>query len=199
MACLDTFSHVVECVFLLQQDNVICQALLDLCGESGNQCTICALPTVPLDTLTVTYSGYLLHNPSLMHTRIGIHSSETCMTIATTKLPGLTITSLISPHLTLTAIAFIYLIIMIGHPQCSHYDTALMLLHVIECSNDGEESGVLNSPEHLSLEPHYIHDEMSDASAEMMDMAVDSKIMIFSPTEKALAMSLETPWHQHKP
>jgi hypothetical protein len=74
-----------------------------------------------------------------------------------------------------------------------------MLLHVIECSNDGEESGVLNSPEHLSLEPHYIHDEMSDASAEMMDMAVDSKIMIFSPTEKALAMSLETPWHQHKP
>jgi hypothetical protein len=32
----------------------------------------------------------------------------------------------------LTAIAFWYLIIMIGCPQCSHYDTALMLLHVIE-------------------------------------------------------------------
>jgi hypothetical protein len=83
---------------------------------------------------------------------------------------------------------------------------------------DGEESGALTSPEPLSQEPHYIHDEMSDASAnsdlthihghgcvlendvsittdteeligeatEMMDMAADSNIMIFSFTEKAL-------------
>jgi hypothetical protein len=69
-----------------------------------------------------------------------------------------------------------------------------MLLHVTEslwlvspkCSDDGEESGALTGLEHLSLEPHYIHDETSDVSAEMMDMAVDSKIIIFSTTEKAL-------------
>jgi hypothetical protein len=55
MAHLDVFSHVVECIFLLQQDNVICQALLDLWGDSGNLCTIYALLTVPIDTLTITY------------------------------------------------------------------------------------------------------------------------------------------------
>jgi hypothetical protein len=55
-ADLDAFSHVVECIFLLQQDNVICQALLDSWGESSNPCTIYALPMVPLDTLTITYS-----------------------------------------------------------------------------------------------------------------------------------------------
>jgi hypothetical protein len=47
----------VKCVFLLQQDNVICQALLDLWGDYGNPCTIYALLMVPLDTLTVTYGG----------------------------------------------------------------------------------------------------------------------------------------------
>jgi hypothetical protein len=53
---LDAFSHVVEHIFLLQQDNVICQALLDSWGESGNLCTIYALLTaVPHDTLTITY------------------------------------------------------------------------------------------------------------------------------------------------
>jgi hypothetical protein len=57
MACLDAFSHVVECIFLLQQDNVICQAILDSWGKSGNPCTTFALLMVPLDTLTVTYSG----------------------------------------------------------------------------------------------------------------------------------------------
>jgi hypothetical protein len=55
MAHLDVFSHVVECTFLLQQDNVICQALLDLWGDYGNLCTIYALLTVPIDTLTITY------------------------------------------------------------------------------------------------------------------------------------------------
>jgi hypothetical protein len=54
------------------------------------------------------------------------------MNVATAKLPGLIITSLISPHPTLTAIAFQYLIIMIGHPQCSLHATALMLLHIIK-------------------------------------------------------------------
>jgi hypothetical protein len=52
---LDVVSHVVECMFLLQQDNVICQALLDWWGEPANPCTIYALLMVPLDTLTVTY------------------------------------------------------------------------------------------------------------------------------------------------
>jgi hypothetical protein len=111
---------------------------------------------------------------------------------------------------------------MIGCPQCSLYTTALMLLHVYEslcsqkCSNDGEESGALNSPEHFSQESHYIHDKMIDASPctgptniheyvpevdvsiimnseelfeeqdEIMDMTVDSNVMIFSPIEKAL-------------
>jgi hypothetical protein len=37
-AHLDAFSHVlVEHVFLLNDDNVICQALLDLWGDSCNQ------------------------------------------------------------------------------------------------------------------------------------------------------------------
>jgi hypothetical protein len=56
-AHLDAFSHVVECIFLLQQDNVICQALLDLWGEYNNPCTIYKLLMVPLDTLAVTYGG----------------------------------------------------------------------------------------------------------------------------------------------
>jgi hypothetical protein len=45
MACLDAFSHVVECVFLLQQDNVICQALLDFVGRIQLPCTIYAVLT----------------------------------------------------------------------------------------------------------------------------------------------------------
>jgi hypothetical protein len=72
----------------------------------------------------------VMHNPSLMHTRIRLLFSEICMTIAAAKPPGLIITFLISPHFILTAIAFWYLIIMIGYPQCSLYTTALMLLHV---------------------------------------------------------------------
>jgi hypothetical protein len=48
----------LKCVFLLQQDNIICQALLDFLGESSNPCTIYSLLMVPLDTLTVTYHAY---------------------------------------------------------------------------------------------------------------------------------------------
>jgi hypothetical protein len=55
MAHLDAFSNVVECIFLLQQHNVIHQAFLDLWGESDNPCTIYGLLMVPLDILTVTY------------------------------------------------------------------------------------------------------------------------------------------------
>jgi hypothetical protein len=63
MTCLDAFSPVVEHVFLLQQDNIICQALLDLWGESGNLCRIYVLLMVPLDTLTVTYGGTTAAQP----------------------------------------------------------------------------------------------------------------------------------------
>jgi hypothetical protein len=34
----------------------------------------------------------------------------------------------------------------------------------LEHSNDGEESGALIGLEHFSHGPHYIHDEMTDAS-----------------------------------
>jgi hypothetical protein len=50
------------------------------------------------------------------------------MTIATAKPPGLIITSLISSHPTMTAIAFGYLIIMIGYPSAP-----IMTLHL--CSH----------------------------------------------------------------
>jgi hypothetical protein len=39
-AHLDVFSHVVEHIFLLQQGNVIHQALVDSQRESDNPCTI---------------------------------------------------------------------------------------------------------------------------------------------------------------
>jgi hypothetical protein len=52
---LDVFSHVVECILLLQQDNIICQGLIDSWGDSNNLCMIYVLITVPLDTLTITY------------------------------------------------------------------------------------------------------------------------------------------------
>jgi hypothetical protein len=40
-ACLKAFSHVVEGIILLQQDNVICQALFDSAmGSTDNLCII---------------------------------------------------------------------------------------------------------------------------------------------------------------
>jgi hypothetical protein len=68
------------------------------------------------------------------------------------------------------------------------YDPACHQIPLVspKCSDDGEESGALTSPKHLSPEPH---DETSDTSAEMMDMAVDSKLTIFSPTKKTLQAS----------
>jgi hypothetical protein len=55
--CILPCGYVFEHVFLLQQDNVICLALLDSLGESGHPCTIFVLLMIPLDTLTVTYGG----------------------------------------------------------------------------------------------------------------------------------------------
>jgi hypothetical protein len=69
-------------------------------------------------------------DPSLMHRRTGLQSSETCMPFATAKLPGRITTSLILPHPTLMAIACCLHIIMNGHPLCFHYATVLMLMHV---------------------------------------------------------------------
>jgi hypothetical protein len=76
------------------------------------------------------------------------------MTVATATLPGLIITSLISPHPTLTAIAFQYLIIMIGHPQCSHYDTTLMLPHVIKSLWSHQSVPMMGRSLELSLVPN---------------------------------------------
>jgi hypothetical protein len=45
------------------------------------------------------------------------------------------------------------------------------------------------------------HRKLVGEATEMIEdiAAADSKISICSPTEKALATSLETPWHQPKP
>jgi hypothetical protein len=108
----------------------------------------------------------MMCNPSLMYTRIRLLISKTCMTIAAAKLPDLVIVSLIPPHpSTLTAIAFQYCMIMIGHSQQVlplQYHTYAPACHQIplvspKCSNDGEKSGALNSPEPFSQEPHSGH------------------------------------------
>jgi hypothetical protein len=53
-------------------------------------------------------------------------------------------------------------------PLCHHTHAPACHHHPLvspEHSNDGEdESGALNGPEYFSQEPHYIHDEMIDAS-----------------------------------
>jgi hypothetical protein len=171
-ASLDAFSNVDECIFLFQQYNVICQALLDSWGDSGNPCTIYTLLTAPLDTLTIYYSG--TSSASLLSNAYNNQTTQfqDMYDLATAKLPRLIITSLISPHPTLTAIAFQYIIIMIGHPQCSHYDTALMFLHVIVSLWSQQSVPMMGRSLKLSpvpntflrQEPHYIHDETSDTS-----------------------------------
>jgi hypothetical protein len=93
---------------------------------------LCASNCPPLTPLQLPMAQPPMRDRFQMNTRIKLHSSKTCMTIATAKPPVLIITSLMSLHPDLTAIAFQYLIIMIGHPQCSHYNTVFMLLHVIE-------------------------------------------------------------------
>jgi hypothetical protein len=54
--------------------------------------------------------------PSLMHTRVGLPNSGTCMPFARANLPGLITTSLILPHPILMAIACHIHIIMNGCP-----------------------------------------------------------------------------------
>jgi hypothetical protein len=82
---------------------------------------------------------------------------------------------------------------MIGCPQCSHYNTALILLHVIEsslkCSNDGEGSGAPNSPEPFSQKPHYILDEMIDESPgtgpnDVHDHVLEDDMSVIMSTEE---------------
>jgi hypothetical protein len=98
-----------------------------------------------------------------MHTRIGLHSSETYITIVTAKLPALITTFLILPHSILTAIACHLHIIMNGCPcapvmPCTHASACHCLTLVsLEHSDDGEkESRALNGS-------HYTHEEMIDA------------------------------------
>jgi hypothetical protein len=97
--------------------------------------TIYVLLTVPLHSLQITYSrtSDACTTPLKCIQNLDYSvASKTCMTVAAAKLPHPIITTLILPHPILTAITFQYLIIMIGCPQSSHYNTALMLLHVIE-------------------------------------------------------------------
>jgi hypothetical protein len=172
-ACLDAFFQVVECIFLLQQDNVICQALLDLWGESGNPCTIYALLMAPLDTLTVTYGRtYDMQTLSNAYKNQithfwNIYDHCSCQTTWSDD----NIFDLTSSH-------FDSYCFLISHnhdwsppvlPLC--HCTYAPACHQIpqvspKCSNDGEESGALNSPEHFYQEPPYIHDKMIDASAD---------------------------------
>jgi hypothetical protein len=67
------------------------------------------------------------------------------------------------------------------------------------CSNDGEESGALTSPKHLSQEPHYIHDETSDASAANSDLTnidghgcvLENDVSITTDTEELVGEAAE--------
>ncbi len=90
---------------------------------------------VPLDTLTVTYSRTSDAQPLSNAYKNWITQFQDiydhCNSQTTWSDHNIfDLTSSSDP--TLTAIAFQYLIIMIGHPQCSLYATALMLLHVIK-------------------------------------------------------------------
>ncbi len=161
-------------------------------------------------------------NPSLMHTRIGLKSFETFTTIATAWSDH-NIFDLTSSHFDSYCFSISHnhdwLPPLLPLLHCTYAPTCHQIPLVSpKCSNDGEESGALTSPKHLSQEPLYMHKETSDASAnsdlthihghgcvtendvpitmdteelvgeaaEMMDMAADSKIMIFSPTKKAI-------------
>jgi hypothetical protein len=126
----------------------------------------------PLTPLQLPMAEPMMHNPSLMLTRIGLLNSKTCMTIAAAKLPGLMITSLISPHPTLTGCYCFsichnhdWLPPVLPLCHCTYAPACHQIPLVLpKCSDDGEESGALNSPEHFFQEPHYIHDKMIDAS-----------------------------------
>jgi hypothetical protein len=105
-------------------------------------------------------------------------------------------------------------------PLCHH--THAPTCHQIplvspEHSNDGEESGGLTSPKHLSKEPYYIHHETSDAFLDpgcvlegevsiildikelnvevngTIKLAADSNVMIFSPIKKAFLQAWRHP------
>jgi hypothetical protein len=58
-----------------------------------------------------------------------------------------------------------------------------------EHSDDGEKSGALNGPEQFSQEPHYIHDEMIDASPgtgpnNIHDNVLEDGVSIISNTKE---------------
>jgi hypothetical protein len=165
---------VVKCVFLLQQDNVICcQALLDLWGEvpmTHTQYT-CTVLTVPLDTLTVTYGGTYNVQPLSNAYKNWITQFQdmydhcNCQTAWSDH----NIFDLTSSHFDSYCKSLTY-----NHewsPPVTLYATALMLLHVIISlwshpsipMMGSKKSAAFNSPEHLSQEPHYIHDETIDA------------------------------------
>jgi hypothetical protein len=89
-----------------RSNNAIHQALLDLWGESGNPCTICALLMVPLDTLTVTYSGASAAQPLSNACKNQITQFQDMYDHCNSQTAWSDHNTLISPHPTLTAIAF---------------------------------------------------------------------------------------------
>jgi hypothetical protein len=126
------------------------------------------------------------------------------MTIAAAKPPGLITTFLILPQTILTAIAC-HLYIYIYHHEwspplltfCHHtHAPACHCLPLVspEHSDDGkEESGALNGSEHISQEPHYIHDDVSimpnteeEEQNEKENVEARSEIILLSPTEGGL-------------
>jgi hypothetical protein len=160
-ACLDALSHVVEHVFLLEQDNIFCQALLDSWGESSNLCTIYALLTVPIETFTVTYNGTSAVQPLSNAYKNRIAQFQEMYDHCNSQIAW-------SDHniLDLTASHFDSYCFSIYHNHdwlppvlplwhCTYAPTCHQIPLVSpKCSNDGEESGALTSLEHLSQEPH---------------------------------------------
>jgi hypothetical protein len=163
---LDAFSHVVKCIFLLQQDNVIFQALLDSWGESVNPCTLSVLLTVPLGTLQVTYGRTYDTQPLS-------NAYKNCITHFQNMYDHCSCQTTWSDHyifdLTSSHFDSYCILISCNHDWSPpvlplHYSAYAPACHQIplvspKCSDDGEESGALTGPEHLSQEPDYIHDE----------------------------------------
>jgi hypothetical protein len=93
---------------------------------------------------------------------------------------------------------------MNGHPLCSHYAIIIILLHVIASlwfhlsvpmmGRKSQEHSMAGS-EHISQEPHYIHDDVSiipnteelfEEQNEKENVEARSEIILLSPTEGGL-------------
>ena len=129
---------------------------------------------MPFRLLTVEL---MMCDPSLMHTRIRLFSSEICMTVATTKLPCLITTSSILPHPILTAIAAMSFrhnhersprVLPLCHQpyscSCMSLDPSGLIWAFWWWRGGVRQPGALNGPVNFSQEPHHIHDKTIDTS-----------------------------------